>query len=101
MAENESEVKHLRGKVMSFQIWMERQIALGLLDIENTPLCFDRSKKHLEEMAKEHNTLKTTCFHCDKLLGFDKYTEDHVRYFCNERCYKDHFTEEEKALRHQ
>ncbi len=102
MSDN-TEAKHLRGIINSWQIWCERHIALGLIDIENTPICFDRTKNTLKEMISKtdalNNSLETTCFHCSQPLTAKRVTDNHIRWFCNEKCMTDYDKAEGQALR--
>lgn len=95
----ETETKHLRGKLFAFQLWLEDQVEKGLIDIEATPPVFDRNRK--KNLEPKPSTLSTTCYECEKSLEFDKVTEDHVRWFCNNKCLKNHFDKEEIALTRQ
>ena len=93
-----TEAKHLRGIILLWQLWCQRQIELGLIDVENTPACFNRSANDLQRLVNE-STLGKTCFYCSKSLTAKTVTDNHIRWFCNEVCMSSNDKAENKALR--
>lgn len=95
----ETETKHLRGIILSYQLWMERQIALGLLDIENTPKCFDRKRNSLQEMINE-KTIGSHCSYCNLKfnVGEKKVTDNHVFFFHIGGCKDKYYKKEDESL---
>lgn len=79
----ENENRTLRSKLNSFQMWMERQVEKGLIDIENTPDAFDRSRNSLRELESETRNIGQSCHWCQKkfLKGETKHTDNHVFFF--------------------
>ena len=80
--------KSAEAKVLAFQLWMENQILLGLIDIEKTPACFDRSKVILPEPV-----LGSHCHYCNHKFEprEHKVTDNHIMFFhpgCKEAYYK-------------
>lgn len=94
--------KHLRGIILSYQTWMERQVALGLLDIENTPDCFDRSKQSLKEMIDNDKSIGQSCHFCNKDFRPDeiKTTDNRIMWF-HADCKPKFDKAEEDALNRQ
>lgn len=99
---SEKETKHLRGIILSWQLWAERQIELGLMDIDQTPACFDRSSNSLKKIIEKDKTIGKSCHFCNQEFRADetKYTDNHIMFF-HYSCKGKFESAEEQALRHQ
>lgn len=89
-------------KVVSWQLWAERQIAKGLMDIEQAPACFDRTKNTLQEMINDDHTIGSHCHFCGHKfeVGERKETTNHIMFF-HLGCDKKFEKAEEEALNRQ
>jgi hypothetical protein len=70
-------------KLAAWQVWAERQISLGLMDAEQAPICFDRTKNSLKEMIETERTIGSHCHYCNHKFepGERKETTNRIMFF--------------------